>query len=338
MPDPSDQIAEDLAFGAATGAVLIVGDAPRPIVLAAAASATVLALVGDHEGIAAELEDLLPPPVVVAEDPAAIPEGHYGALVLWELQGDVTATLERALAVTADTAPVHAVLRPPDRGVGGRWRRLIDASCDRAVASELEDGQLVVAGTRRAPTPDDRTVEVEPLPFTVVVCVEADASGLERTLVDVLLRPGYPPEEVFVVDASGDAPDDLWGFAAAAVARTVLVDARGTSFAEAVNDVLGGVTSEEVALIASGERLAANHVAGLAMSLGAMPDAGAAVAASAWTEHGPPAGPMVRAQVLRDLQGLDPEAGDPMQDLWDRLEAAHDVVVHPAPLARPSMG
>ncbi|MEE2711178.1 MAG: glycosyltransferase family A protein [Planctomycetota bacterium] len=338
MTDLADRIGEELAFGAAAGAMLVVGEAPRSIVMGAAASATVVALVGDHEAVAADLEALLPPPIVVVDDAASIPDGCYGAAVVWEPPGDATSTLERVLAVVADAGAVHAVLRPPDRGVGGRWRRLIEASCEAgAFAEELEDGRLVVKGARRAPSPDDRTLDVGPLPFTAVVHAAAGRVGLERTLVDVLLRPGYPPEEVFVVDGVGDAPDDLWGFAAAGASRTVLVNAAGQSFTEAVNDALGGVASELVALIGAGERLAANHVSGLAMLLGSSGDAGAAVAESALTP-GAPAGPLFRTDVLRALEGLDPGAGDPIFDLWCRLSADHGVAVHPAPLARPVVG
>lgn len=338
MMDLADRIAEDLAFGAAAGAMLVVGNAPRSIVMAAASSASVVTLVGDHAGVAYDVEELLPPPVVVVEDATSIPEGCYGSVVLWEPPGEVASTLERVLAVVTDAAGVHAVLRPPDRGVGGRWRRLIEASCETGATTEqLEDGRLVVTGVRRSPTPDERTVHVEPLPFTAVVHADADRAGLERTLVDVLLRPGYPPEEVFVVDVSGDAPDDLWGFAAAGASRTILVNAAGACLAEAMNDVLGGVASDQVALIGAGERLAANHIAGLAMLLGSAPEAGAAVADSA-LNSGAPAGPLVRTEVLRGLEGLDPEADDPILDLWRRLSAAHQVVVHPAPLARPVVG
>ena len=118
MTDLANRIGEELAFGAAAGAMLVVGEAPRSIVMGAAASATVVALVGDHEAVAADLEALLPPPIVVVDDAASIPDGCYGAAVLWEPPGDATSTLERVLAVVADAGL-------PLAGVRGRAHALL---------------------------------------------------------------------------------------------------------------------------------------------------------------------------------------------------------------------
>jgi len=331
-----NRIVRDLAFGASTGAMLVVGDAPRGVVSAAGAAASLVVTVGGDPAKAEDWQDLLPPPVLALDSLEELPEGEFGAAVLWEPAAGAGETLELILRRLADGASLHVVQRVVDRGVGNRWRRLLEASCEPGVVThQREDGWWFVSGTRRAPSPDDREMEVESIPCSVIVLGSADMGELERTLVDVLLRPTYPGAEAFVVDLSGRAPEDLWGFPAASQTETVLVDAAGHAMAETVNDVLGGVRSELVAVVRGGERCAPNHLAGLAMLLEGHPAAAAAVCAGTHVP-GHPVAPLFRREALRALQGLDPGAGEHgMTDLWSRLSVRHEVVAHPVTLALP---
>lgn len=369
--DREARIAGPLALGEAAGAAIVVGDAPPAVLLALGASSSGLTLVGKRRRTK-EAVRLLEAwtPVWTAEvtaDQDAFPEidDVHQRAVIWDLpKKDAAAALERALYAVADRGRV--LLNVPRRGgVDHRLERLFKSLCggEAARPEDAAPDRLTLWGVRRAPyPPEDREHEAAVLPISVIVVARGRPDRLEELLCDLLLRQHYPAQEVFVMDDApgGSVPEDVFGLAARSPSRVVLVPTGGVGGARAVNDALGGVEGQFVAILDEEARVAPNALVCLGMLLESNPAHGAVVA-DAVTVHddgtigpvrpAPPFAPdrllrsvlegrypargaaLFRRDQLRALEGMDPDLPCAhLVDLWFRLAAQGPVGTCPLPL------
>ncbi len=366
-------LAAELAFGDESGPALVIG-APSPAIMAGLlASASSLTMVASARAVREarrQFGDLAPARISAARvDGNGRPvfsESFRIALIAELPKHEPLEILEQALLSVADEGSVWCHL---ERGQGpeARIEKLFAAATGQTtlVPAWASADRLVLHGQRRAPLQTAEASEAPGvLPLSVIVVARGPASGIEELLCDVLLKQHWPPREVFVLDLSRSdgpsLPPDLFGFAEQSASKLVLLQNPEEDTAAAINDALGGIEGDYVAILSEHDRIAPNHLAALGLFLENHPELGAVRSETVeWDSRNQPgwrsrptaellhpvrslmaghslapASVLYRTTTLRTLRGFDPTlTALHHQDTWLRTVEKFPVGHLPLPVA-----